>query len=111
MGIPYHPNYYSFATRKLWQDVSDGQQEAQTEKVQRGQSSEGNGACTDRRASRIASRRGREKQEGGEAQADPGKVAARKLKWIHHQQRRQESFMEQVEELFLEFPALRPACR
>jgi hypothetical protein len=29
-------NYYSFAEDKLWQDVGDGEQEAQTEEIQCG---------------------------------------------------------------------------
>jgi hypothetical protein len=36
-------NYCSFAAHKLWQDVSDGEEEAQAEEVQRSRSGEGHG--------------------------------------------------------------------
>jgi hypothetical protein len=38
MIISCQSNYYSFAAAKLWQDVSDGEQEAQAKEIQRGQS-------------------------------------------------------------------------
>ena len=40
-GFPV--NYCSFAAYKLWQDVSDGEEEAQTEEIQRGRSGQGHG--------------------------------------------------------------------
>jgi hypothetical protein len=54
-------NYYSFPAHKLWQDVSDGEEEAQAKEVQRGQNSEGKGASADRHDSRIARRPRRKK--------------------------------------------------
>jgi hypothetical protein len=40
LRFAFSVNYCSFAAYKLWQDVSDGEQEAQAEEVQRGRSGE-----------------------------------------------------------------------
>jgi hypothetical protein len=82
MVIPSLHNYYSFNAHKLWQDVSDGEEEAQTEAVQCGKSGEGHGPGADRDDARISRGSRHQKKENGQAQAHAGQVAGRKLKAI-----------------------------